>query len=98
MKVAGDFEQASNIDLLSISVSVNFNGPSDIYGFEGQVPFALESSSDVDSSTNSSFVKAHRSSYVDLVELQRLRGCEESSNVDCPGDYTTTNLGTSASV
>src|SRR2546425_6552433 len=56
MEVAGDFEHASNIDFLSLSVSANFNCPSDIYGLEGEVSFALESSSDIDGSTLSTFV------------------------------------------
>src|SRR6266571_2317578 len=91
-------QTSSDFDLFSLPVSVNVNCPSNIYGFEGQVPFALESSTDIDSSTLSSFVQSDCSSNIDLVEFQRFQGCEGSSYVYCSGDFATANLGASTSI
>src|SRR3989441_4732200 len=98
MEIAGDFKHASDIDFFSFPVSVNVNCPSDIYGFEGQVPFALESPTDINSSTLSSLVQSNGSSNVDLVEFQRFQGSEGASHVYCSGDFATANLGASTSI
>src|SRR2546425_1292404 len=98
MEIAGDFKHASDIDFFSFPVSVNVNCPSDIYGFEGQVPFALESSTNIDSSTLSSFVQSDSSSNVDLVEFQGFQGGEGAAHVYCSGDFATADLGASTSI
>src|SRR5437016_10119453 len=98
MEVARNLQHASDIHFLSVSVPSDVDHSSNIYRFEGQVPFALESSSHVDGSPFASLVERHGSSNVNLVELQRLGGPERTSNINYSRDFTASNLSTSARV